>query len=71
MALGTVIALPFSGFLANASGWESVFYIQGGLAIIWCILWIFLVYDSPQTHPRIDPIELDLFNHEPHDHAVS
>lgn len=61
MSLGTVIALPFSGILAQELGWESVFYVQGGLGGIWCVLWIFLVYDSPQDHPRIHPDELELF----------
>lgn len=61
MSLGTVIALPFSGLLAGTLGWESVFYVQGGLGIIWCVVWIFLVYDSPLNHPRIHPNELELF----------
>lgn len=61
MALGTVISLPFSGILADTLGWEAVFYVEGGLAMIWCVLWIFLVYDSPQDHPRIHPKELELF----------
>ena len=74
MALGTVISLPFSGILADAFGWEAVFYVQGGLAMIWCVLWIFLVYDSPQDHPRIHPKELELFescmDDGGHGHAV-
>ena len=61
MSLGTVIALPFSGLLAGTLGWESVFYVQGGLGIIWCVLWILFVYDSPLSHPRIHPTELELF----------
>jgi ACS family sodium-dependent inorganic phosphate cotransporter len=61
MALGTVISLPFSGILAAAFGWESVFYVQGGLAMVWCVLWLVFVYDSPQDHPRIHPAELELF----------
>ena len=61
MSLGTVISLPFSGLLAGALGWEWVFYVQGGLSAIWCILWIFMVYDSPQEHPRIHPKEKELF----------
>lgn len=61
MSLGTVIALPFSGILAEKIGWESVFYVQGGLGSIWCILWILLVFDSPKDHPRIHPAERDLF----------
>lgn len=60
MSLGTVIALPFSGILAEKLGWESVFYVQGGLGAIWCVLWIFLVFDTPQDHPRIHPAERQL-----------
>lgn len=75
MALGTVVSLPFSGILADAFGWEAVFYVQGGLAMIWCVLWVFLVYDSPQDHPRIHPKELELFEScmedGGHGHAVS
>ncbi|EFX81022.1 hypothetical protein DAPPUDRAFT_211483 [Daphnia pulex] len=68
MALGTVISLPFSGILAASWGWESVFYVQGGLAMIWCVLWIIFVFDSPEDHPRIHPAELELFEAEhPHD----
>ena len=61
MSMGTVISLPMSGYLASSLGWQSVFYVQGGLSVIWCILWIFMVYDSPQQHPRIDASELNLF----------
>merc|ERR1719447_2545408 len=38
---GTVLSLPISGFLCEAFGWPSVFY----------------VFDSPQTHPRISSSE--------------
>ena len=61
MALGTVISLPFSGILAAVGGWESVFYVQGGLALIGSVLWILFVYDSPEEHPRIHSEELKLF----------
>ena len=61
MALGTVISLPFSGMLADAFGWESVFYVQGSMASIWCILWVIIIYDSPHQHPWIHPDELQMF----------
>jgi len=51
-ALGTVISLPTSGFIAaNPSlGWEGIFYLHGGLSIIWCIAWTVFVSDSPATN---------------------
>lgn len=74
MALGTVLSLPFSGILAGMFGWESVFYVQGGLALVWCLLWVIFVYDSPETHPRMHPAEKQLFrssmNSDGHGHAV-
>lgn len=55
--IGTVIAMPLSGMLCQYVNWDSVFYLFGGLGIVWSIMWIFLVYDDPEDHPRIDPKE--------------
>ncbi|XP_049809038.1 sialin-like [Schistocerca nitens] len=56
--LGTVITMPVSGLLCNTSvGWPLVFYVFGGIGILWYIPWLFLVYDTPAKHPRIDPAE--------------
>nr|XP_027234251.1 sialin-like isoform X4 [Penaeus vannamei] len=57
MTLGTLVCMPFSGLLASELGWESVFYIQGGLSLLWYILWLIFVYDSPAKHPRISRAE--------------
>ena len=62
MSMGTVVSLPFSGFLAESLGWQSVFYVLGGLSLIWSVLWLFLVYDSPQQHPNLHLKEKQLFS---------
>jgi hypothetical protein len=49
--------MPFSGLLAATINWESIFYVQGALSILWYILWLFFVYDSPSQHPRISRSE--------------
>lgn len=36
-ALGTVISILLSGLLAANLGWESIFYVEGALCLIWCI----------------------------------
>jgi predicted MFS family arabinose efflux permease len=46
-----VISIPTSGIIAGTYGWEAVFYIHGGLAIIWCFLWAVFVTDDTQLHP--------------------
>ncbi|KAG8227728.1 hypothetical protein J437_LFUL008010 [Ladona fulva] len=43
---GTVISLPLSSILANAFGWESIFYV-------------FVVYEGPDLDPHISKQELE------------
>lgn len=38
-----------SGIIAANLSWEAVFYIEGGLAVVWLFLWILLASDNPQT----------------------
>ena len=40
----------FSGLIIQLAGWEWVFYLQGGLALIWCLLWTIFVADTPTSH---------------------
>ena len=55
---GTVISLPISGLMAAKISWQSVFYFFGVLGCIWFIFWVFFVFNTPQTHPRISSNEL-------------
>ena len=49
-SLGTVLSIPTSGLLAGHFGWESVFYVHGGLAVIWLILWAIFISDHPDKN---------------------
>ena len=51
--VGTVVCLSICGLLGEHVGWESIFYVSGGLGCAWFILWCFLVFSSPEEHPRI------------------
>nr|CAD7405757.1 unnamed protein product [Timema poppensis] len=53
MHLGTVTAMGLSGYLVSWGGWELIFYVFGGSAIVFFFPWLYLVYNSPQVHPRI------------------
>lgn len=55
--LGTVIMLPVCGFLAGNFGWQSVFYVTGGLGCVWYFLWLLLVKESPEVDPYISIAE--------------
>jgi len=56
-SLGTVISILTSGLLSSTVGWQSVFYIQGGLSLIWCILWLIFVTDTPKSNRFVDAEE--------------
>jgi len=51
--LGTVVAFPLSSVLTHYVGWPSVYYLCGGVSLVWFALWTLYVYDSPEDHPSI------------------
>jgi MFS transporter, ACS family, solute carrier family 17 (sodium-dependent inorganic phosphate cotransporter), other len=60
ISLGTLSALVLTGPIIERFGWPSVFYIFGGLGIVWFFFWQRLVTNTPQTHPTISAAELEL-----------
>lgn len=59
--IGTVFTLGISGILGDSDflgGWPSVFYVFGTLGCVWLLLWAFIVYETPESHPRISKEEL-------------
>jgi len=57
MSLGTLVALPASGWLVVHFGWPSVFYVFGAAGIVFALFWLRLIHPSPATHPTISPEE--------------
>ncbi|XP_054262496.1 vesicular glutamate transporter 1-like [Macrosteles quadrilineatus] len=56
--VGTVVALPVSGIIANTLGWPWIFYITGFFGLVWCAVWWTVVKDNPDDDPHISPEEL-------------
>ena len=52
---GAMIGMSL-GVLANYLGWESIFYTLGSAILAWFVLWVFLVYNGPKEHPRIQEV---------------
>ncbi|KAI5703344.1 hypothetical protein M8J76_005777 [Diaphorina citri] len=53
---GTIISYPVSGYLAYGTflqGWPAIFYVFGVICLIWCVLFIFLVYENPHSDKRV------------------
>ncbi|XP_069091779.1 sialin isoform X1 [Pleurodeles waltl] len=57
--LGTVVSLPLSGLICYHMDWIYVFYIFGAFGILWFVLWLLFVSDTPETHRTISPSERD------------
>merc|ERR1712038_237532 len=60
---GTFLAYPLCGWLADTFGWESVFYVTGGLACLWFVFWALLIAESPATHSTIGAEEKAFLDH--------
>ena len=49
---GIIVSYLLSGYLCPYS-WTLVFYILGGMTVLWYIAFMFIVFSSPEDHPRI------------------
>lgn len=58
-SIGSALTYPLCGYIIDAFGWEMAFYVCGVIGTVWFIAWYFLVFDSPQQHPRISQKEKD------------
>ena len=54
--LGTVVTLPICGVIADNIGWEAVFYVTGGVAFVFSLIWFWAVHDAPGQHPKISQV---------------
>ena len=55
MALVTTTQIYFPTF----SFFKAVFYITGGVSILWCILWFIFLSDEPRDHKCISEKEIN------------
>ena len=55
--LGTLLILVIGGFLSESFGWVSVFYFSTTCNVIWTVIWLVLIRNSPEEHPFISESE--------------
>ncbi|XP_042236807.1 putative inorganic phosphate cotransporter isoform X2 [Homarus americanus] len=51
--LGTIITMPLCGMIIAEVGWPAVFYVTGGVSLVWVVVWALFMHDSPDQHPKI------------------
>jgi ACS family D-galactonate transporter-like MFS transporter len=56
--VGSAFGVYASGWIVHWFGWQWTFIIFGALGLLWVPIWIFLVRDTPQSHPWINQREL-------------
>ena len=52
-------------------GWPSIFYVIGIIGLLWCVLWFFLVTDTPAKNKLISKTEKSYIIAETKDSALS
>jgi len=57
-SLGTIVALLASPLIVLSLGWPAVFYISGGLGLLWLAAWMLLAADDPGNCVGISAQEL-------------
>lgn len=62
--VGTILGNMISGVLLDAYDWPVVFYFFGGLGFLWFIIFVFICYSDPTTHPFIKPSEKEYLTKE-------
>ena len=48
--------------MASHYGWECSFYLWGACGVVWFLVWIYFVYETPDDHPRISNDERSFIN---------
>ena len=54
----TALFAPIMGWLVHAFGWQSVFYVMGGLGLALALAWNKVIY-GPRSHPWVNQAEID------------
>ncbi|XP_036368797.1 uncharacterized transporter slc-17.2-like isoform X2 [Octopus sinensis] len=65
LLIGSILGLSISGFLCVYgfdNGWGSIFYIFGGISLVFSCVWFYVIYDTPDVHPTISDKERSYLN---------
>ncbi|KAF7379027.1 hypothetical protein HZH66_015261 [Vespula vulgaris] len=50
---GTVVTFSLCGQVISSFGWKAAYYVTSGLMLLFYVLWVYLIYDTPDVHPGI------------------
>ncbi|XP_041366038.1 vesicular glutamate transporter 2-like isoform X3 [Gigantopelta aegis] len=55
---GAVLGFPAAGLITHFIGWQYIFYLNGGIGIVWVLLWLCFASEKPSHHKLISDNEL-------------
>ena len=55
--VGPALGLPVSGYLVQWVSWSAPYYLFGALGVSWYLVWLWLAFEKPSTHPSISEDE--------------
>ncbi|PWU21674.1 MAG: MFS transporter [Verrucomicrobia bacterium] len=64
--VGALVAPVLVPWLFQVWGWQAAFYATGAVGLVWVFLW-WPLYRSPEHHPTVSRVELDLIRSDPPD----
>jgi len=67
--LGTVFANMLSGFILHEYKWPMVFYVFGGIGVLWFVVWVLICYNNPYEHPFISEREVKFLHDRMNEHT--
>nr|XP_022344205.1 sialin-like [Crassostrea virginica] len=73
MMIGSIFTFAFSGFICFIpihNGWPFIFYVFCVCNLLALLMWVCLVYDRPDEHPRITWKERALINYKRRDSTL-
>ncbi|XP_075148898.1 putative inorganic phosphate cotransporter [Haematobia irritans] len=62
--IGTILANSISGFLLASFEWPVVFYLFGGISVLWFIIFTLICSSDPSSHPFISASEREYLERE-------
>jgi len=62
--IGAIVVPAVVPFLYLALGWRGAFIATGALGFVWLVFWL-LLYDKPESHPRVSKAELAFVRSDP------
>ncbi|GAB2664989.1 glucarate transporter [Vibrio panuliri] len=57
--IGLALLTPVLAWIMTHWGWQSVFFVTGGVGIVWAVVW-YIAYDDPKDFKGISQSELEL-----------